>query len=320
MTDTLEATPPERPLRRPDAMRALFADPAAVSEILASAEAVPEGAIQRLAQFHLLYGLPFNVLVPDARMLPPDSIRFFFLDDNWPDALIDGALSTVIRPGGATALAPILRPLLQDAVAAEVRRERARRLEVVRSGCPARTEAPTPGKERSAISGFLMRSAAVADWPGLRVRGFANTDPDKPLNLLRMDRLAPAVLLVLFDGVPERVVLDTPLQNPGFGVRADPENPARRAVVLRGLGGERPVGKEIPDQALVTVPLRPGPQDRDVIDVAKLHGAIAEALRRAYEPRPAPPLRPAGMALQLIDRGSQQILINLRSDRSDDEC
>ena len=42
---------------------------------------------------NLLKGLPFNYLVPDSRMLPAESIRFFEVDPLWTDCLLDGAFS-----------------------------------------------------------------------------------------------------------------------------------------------------------------------------------------------------------------------------------
>ena len=45
------------------------------------------------ANLAMLEGVPFNYLVPDERMLPPESIRFFHVDQDWIDALIDGAFS-----------------------------------------------------------------------------------------------------------------------------------------------------------------------------------------------------------------------------------
>jgi hypothetical protein len=41
----------------------------------------------------VLHGVPFNYLVPDEGMPSPESIRFFYLDMNWVDALLDGAFS-----------------------------------------------------------------------------------------------------------------------------------------------------------------------------------------------------------------------------------
>jgi hypothetical protein len=73
----------------------------------------------------------------------------------------------------------------------------------------------------------------VSGWPGLHVRAYAtDTHPDKAtipemdtspdrVRLLRMERLAPAVLFVLFDGVPQVVHLEEPRSGIQFGVRLD---------------------------------------------------------------------------------------------------
>ena len=41
----------------------------------------------------LLYRVPFTNLVADERMLPPDSMRFFYLDPGWLKCLLEGACS-----------------------------------------------------------------------------------------------------------------------------------------------------------------------------------------------------------------------------------
>src|SRR5882762_6694765 len=46
-----------------------------------------------LAHLRLLVGVPFDYLIPDARLLPDESIRFFYLDRSWADRLIDGSIS-----------------------------------------------------------------------------------------------------------------------------------------------------------------------------------------------------------------------------------
>ncbi len=48
---------------------------------------VPPDVVRFLARLRLLEGVPFNYLVPDATMLPLESIRFFYVDRNWLDAL-----------------------------------------------------------------------------------------------------------------------------------------------------------------------------------------------------------------------------------------
>jgi hypothetical protein len=69
-----------------------FADPAAIQSTL-EAVLLPEDLSKWLGRLRLLKGVPFNYLVPDERMLPPESIRFFYLDMNWVDSLLDGAFS-----------------------------------------------------------------------------------------------------------------------------------------------------------------------------------------------------------------------------------
>jgi hypothetical protein len=86
------------------------------------------------------------------------------------------------------------------------------------------------------MTGFLLRSKLVSGWPAMHVRGYStDTRPDDEtipdmdtsadrVRILRMQRLAPAVLLVLFDGVPAVVHLEEPRSGIQFGVR--PSDPA----------------------------------------------------------------------------------------------
>jgi len=46
-----------------------------------------------LSRLRVLEGAPFRYLVPSEEMLPNESIRFFHVDRNWLDALVDGAIS-----------------------------------------------------------------------------------------------------------------------------------------------------------------------------------------------------------------------------------
>ena len=49
--------------------------------------------INWLTKLRMLDGVPFQYIVPSEEMLPDNSIRFFHIDRNWLDALVDGALS-----------------------------------------------------------------------------------------------------------------------------------------------------------------------------------------------------------------------------------
>lgn len=67
-------------------------------------EAAWDSIITWLGRLRTLEGVPFPYIVPHEEMLPNDSIRFFHIDRNWIDAMIDGALSTgVLDSRGALA-------------------------------------------------------------------------------------------------------------------------------------------------------------------------------------------------------------------------
>lgn len=137
--------------------------------------------LDRLAR---LEGLPFGYLVPDERLLPIESLRFFAVDPGWVEALRDGALS-------------IGRVLPSDFAAHAAHDE----------------QLPAPPR----LSGALIRSSIVKDWPSLTVRGFVRTSDStewetagelagrpgyRELLRVRQTRLAPDVLFVLFEDDP----------------------------------------------------------------------------------------------------------------------
>ena len=232
------------------------------------------GELRRfLAGLRLLQGVPFSYLVPDADLLPPESIRFFYIDRKWTDALVQGALSVGTVTTTDRAQLETVYPQMRDEVDET---ERTIRM-------------PT-GEERLAgasgtITGFLLRSRIVSGWPALHVRAYsedvvgdselstvAESHPSR-MKLLRMERLAPAVLLVLIDGVPEVVHIEEPRQGVQFGARLDTDAPptARRAEVRpRHVTTGDPLN--VPP---VPVPFRSGAPG--VIDVRQLRADLKEA-------------------------------------------
>jgi hypothetical protein len=169
---------------------------------------VPAPIVDWLGRLHTLLGVPFGYLVPDEQMLPPESIRFFRLDAAWVEALIDGAFSlgrdltldsTVnhtaaidrVVLGSLTALARAAAPVHRLPAHRRTARLRAAGRPVlslrVQSG---------PSTGTSVWTGFLLRSAVVAAYPGLGVNvypvGHTPDDPDPtPLEVKRLDRLGP---------------------------------------------------------------------------------------------------------------------------------
>jgi hypothetical protein len=189
--------------------------------------AVPRDLRLWLGRLRLLAAVPFGHLVADASLLPAESIRFFYLDRDWTDALVQGALSvgtvTTADRAALTQLHGVVRDEIDEA-------ERLVRLPGVEPG------GAVPTGPAGTISGFVLRSRLVSGWPALHVRGYGvdnlaqnppvpddevgdeHDEPLRRLGLLRMERLAPAVLLVLFDGVPSVVHVEEPRAGIQFGV------------------------------------------------------------------------------------------------------
>jgi hypothetical protein len=185
---------------------------------------VPLDIRRFLARLRLLEGVPFSYLCADSLLLPPESIRFFYVDRNWTDALVQGALSVGTVNSSDRAQLEQLHSMIRNEIDEEERFVRLPGGEQVQQG-PAGT-----------ITGLLLRSRAVSGWPAMHVRAYRTemgpdneiipeSDPNR-IKVLRLERLAPAVLLVLFDGVPAVVHLEEPRQGVQFGVLLNPAGDA----------------------------------------------------------------------------------------------
>jgi hypothetical protein len=181
---------------------------------------VPLDLRQWLAQLRLLQYVPFCYLVADSLLLPPESIRFFYVDRNWTDAFVQGALSAGAANSADRAQLEQLHKQIRDEIDEEERLVRAPGGEPVQKG------------QAGTITGFLLRSRAVSGWPGMHVRAYRKelasdseivpeSSPDR-IKCLRLERLAPAVMLALFDGVPVVMHLEEPRQGVQFGIRLAP--------------------------------------------------------------------------------------------------
>jgi hypothetical protein len=172
---------------RQQAIQAAFADPAAIAATL-GAVTVPADIAAWLGRLLTLAGVPFGYLVPDDGMLPPESIRFFRLDERWVTALLDGAFS-------------LGRNLTAEASGASANLDRALTGPVTASARAAAPLRPRAGvaapSADSAWTGFLMRSRVVAAYPGLGVNVYPRGQTPASGNpvllpVRRLDRLGPA--------------------------------------------------------------------------------------------------------------------------------
>jgi hypothetical protein len=187
--------------------REALAIPGAAQAITENVQEVLDSIAAWLAKLSLLYPIPFSHLVPDPRMLPVESIRFFYVDQGWIDATVAGALSIGIHGSADVALLSAVRPHLDHAIATH--RGRLSR---------GPTGAVSTSGGGTKLTGMLIRSQLVSGWPSLAVRP---TLGGASLPMIRNDCPSPTVRLCLFHGVPDRVSLCEPYHGLQFGVESD---------------------------------------------------------------------------------------------------
>ncbi|MCX4546269.1 hypothetical protein [Streptomyces sp. NBC_01565] len=230
-----------------------------------------------LDQVTLLAATPFGHLVPDARMLPPESLRFFHVDAQWCAALRDGVLST----GLGTSLDVAVNDLAREAL-----------------------DPPRP------LSGLLMRSALVKNWPDVVV------EPQRAagggfelLEIVHRVITGPDLLLCLVDGVPDQVVFREPHEGIHFGTDEGDRIGLRR---LTGpVGGSLGVSFPPEGEGDMSRFLRPATDagTREVLDLdtggdadtEPLVPALTAALRTAAQLDPDEDLSPGALAVELVN-------------------
>lgn len=185
----------------------LFGNAKELSGFVEQAAELPATVTEWMGRLKLLYGVPINYLVADEKMLPPESIRFFYIDSNWVDALLDGAfsigrnLTAVTQPTVSLSMDKAASPLMNTQAGVASASIRANALGV------------TPPKVSfKTITGFLLRSKIVGTEKGMGVNPYPiNGTPIDPqpvlLNILRMERLGPDsdTLLCLIEGDAYRI-------------------------------------------------------------------------------------------------------------------
>jgi hypothetical protein len=219
----------------------------------------PDMVVQWLSRLRLLQNVPLCYLVPDERMLPLESLRFFYLDTNWIDALVDGAFSI-----GRSCTGDRQRDqnLFQDVNSQAS-------LSVAKARRNRKTALGTPNAS-GAYTGFLLRSQVLAGWPNIRVHGYAAQDGENSeLNKLRMEYLSRDLLICIFDGEVAQVVIHEPPEQLHSGVEASDNG---FITTLRAVTGDK-AGSQLKDSqgnmAVVTIPMHADPQTLRVSESAR---------------------------------------------------
>ena len=142
--------------------------------------------------------VPAHYLIPDPSYLPEETLRFFHVDKNWTDALIDGALS-LANHWGAEPDRDVDRTAIKNAINTRLR-----------------TPDPALGGWHVQMPkyGFLLRSAILVQFPDLSVKVRFSAERPKPASaddsspppaqapILVQKLLRPDTMYCLFDAAP----------------------------------------------------------------------------------------------------------------------
>lgn len=236
---------------------------------------VPYDVRSFLGGLGLLRGVPIYYLIPSEHYLPKISItendstveqgslKMFWLDKEWIECLIDGALS--IGPdddrialldkamaGNYVAevfyndtreqikkqLAGIYTP---EEFESELQKRLERKAIMLKEGQPE----PTVAQNNWCYTGFLMRSSILSAWVGVEVvaqgrnpnitvkpggpkEGEATVpdeeteeNPVRPLQVVRLERLANDTLFCICEGIISQLVITQPTEGFHFGLNSD---------------------------------------------------------------------------------------------------
>lgn len=184
-----------------------------------------------------LTSIPPHYMINDPSHLPPETIRFFAVDTNWTDALVDGALSLASHLERTDDL---VRRAIQHAIKRYL-------------------NTPSPGLGRKPPIpkyGFLLRSELVTAFPDMVI----TTEPThlpkeseqlKPV-LIRHELLDTNVMLCLFDRAPEKgtfesVTLSQPPHQSCFSIASELDSQSLTVSlkpVYTGPVTEQPTGSD----------------------------------------------------------------------------
>ncbi len=227
---------------------------------------VPKEVKHFLGNLYKLNGIPFSYIVPHEWLLEKEHLKnnknytgtlsLFYVDPNWIEALLDGALS-IGRTNKNEAL-------LEQAVSGNfIDGYQTQSMEI--SGGTIEKKG-----RRLNTTGFLLRSDLVSGWRGLEITAF---DADNQLlPALRFERIDSDIFLGIFDGNIASISIKQPYEGLHFGIK-------NNDAYIKNLKNEDGTNQEIADgTADVNAELNGGLIQKGIIDIAGLARVMQQKL------------------------------------------
>ncbi len=249
-----------------------------------------EAIVTWLARLQLLYGVPYRYLIPHDDLLPAESIKIFHIDPNYTTALIDGAYSIGrdIELVNASERATFTK--LNSKVKHRVANLRNRMFGLTEDETPINTP----------LTGFLLNSQIVSDFPGLEV---TVSDNSSELTILRMEHLSDGVLLCIVNGVLSSIRFSQPSEGLNYGLDIDTSGDYSKA--LRNQNSSD-IGHLDLNVAITDIPFRNGVVN--VINIEGLANKISSTLTNNNLAKQGDAFTSADFALQMTE-GAEQITL-----------
>lgn len=242
---------------------------AVAKEVPDSETDIPKEIKHFLGALYKLNGIPFSYLVPHGFLLEKNhskgdqkysgTLSFFYVDPNWIEALLDGALSIgrVDRNDSLLEMA-INGGFIEDYVPQTVQTLKGTKKD----------------KERKLnTTGFLFRSDLISGWRGIEIQAFdAN---EKLLPALRFERIDADIFLGIFNGNISKITIKQPYEGLQFGIKREVNK------FNKNLKNEDGTNQEISDgTADVNAELNNGLIKNNIIDIAGLANIMQQKLTK----------------------------------------
>jgi hypothetical protein len=175
--------------------------------------ALPERLREFLIDLRLLRHLPLAYLVPDAALLPPESIRFFHVDPTWVDRIIDGVFAAANTGTVDFVFSYSMLQMARSGIDKEL-------TDLAKAQVPG-----TGWTGDKPMTGMLIRSELARRWPDVIVRAYTSAadpaDPTVPtMPVLRAEPISKDIYIALFAGQPQMVHVREPNVGTRYGVEA----------------------------------------------------------------------------------------------------
>jgi hypothetical protein len=210
---------------------------------------IPAAVTTFLGELSLLKGVPLYNLIPSERYLPLNvfgllkqrgSLKFFWLDPEWIESLLNGALS-IADESTRTMLDNAMDGKYIAQVFYNEALEKAKRQiglnatgeayeELLKSNLKAKKiefnkPKPTIAQTNWRYTGFFIRSSIITAWTTVEIIPYGDTDgkgEDNRLQLIRLERIAPDTIYCICEGVINRIEIIQPPETIHFDISAYP--------------------------------------------------------------------------------------------------